>query len=61
MNGPTKTVREKAWKLSSAVQYQTYTSATDTTGKQFFLDFIICRFLAVFLVVVLCPRWAWFV
>jgi len=39
MNGPTKTLKEKAWKLGSTVQYKTYTAATDTTGKLFFLNF----------------------
>jgi len=39
MNGLTKTIKEKACKLSSTVQYKTYTTATDMTGKLFFLDF----------------------
>jgi len=39
MNGSTKTVKEKAWKLSSTLQYKAYTTGTDTTSKLFFLDF----------------------
>jgi len=39
MNGVTKTVKGKTWKLSFTVQYKIYTTATDMTGKLFFLDF----------------------
>ena len=48
LDWPTKTVKEKAKKLSSTMQYKTYTTATNTTGKLFSKIFIVCRFLAVF-------------
>jgi len=48
MNRPTKTVKEKTWKLSSTVQYKTYTTATDMTAKVFFLDFYLLLLFGCF-------------